>query len=150
MARYTVSLLQFMKPLAHVEALSWPPCVDWSQWRAAGSRRMYSSSLSHTGGTCTKRRCARTPCTHSFLTRTRRYTGGCNFVPRSTPCDNLTRVKSFTSLMVNYTAHANWVDVRAEERHYYSTAHMRVIKSWVASSTSIGLLRILCLFLTVT
>ncbi|WP_297881515.1 hypothetical protein [uncultured Campylobacter sp.] len=26
---------------------------------------------------------------------------GRNFVPRSTPCDNLTRVKSFTSLMVN-------------------------------------------------
>ena len=46
--------------VAHVEVLSWPPCVDWSQWRAAGSRRMYSSSLSHTGGTCTKRRCART------------------------------------------------------------------------------------------
>ncbi len=31
---------------------------------------MYSSSLSHTRGTCTKRRCARTPCTHSFLART--------------------------------------------------------------------------------
>ena len=38
--------------------------------------------------------------THS-LARTRGYTGGRNFVPRSTPCDNLTRVKSFTSLMVN-------------------------------------------------
>src|SRR4051794_34329625 len=33
------------------------------------------------------------PCTHSFLARTRGYTGGRNFVPRSTPCDNLTRVK---------------------------------------------------------
>ena len=87
--------------VAHVEALSRPPCVDWSQWRAAGSRRMYSSSLSHTGGTCTKRRCARTPCTHSFLACTRGYMDGHNFVPRSTPCDNLTRVKSFTSLMVN-------------------------------------------------
>ena len=41
--------------MAHVEALSRPPCVDWSQWHAAGSRRMYSSSLSHTGGTCMKR-----------------------------------------------------------------------------------------------
>ena len=39
--------------------------------------------------------------------------------------------------------------MRAEERHYYSTARMRVVKSWVASSTSIGLLRILCQFLTV-
>ena len=87
--------------MAHVEALSRHPCVDWSQWRAAGSRRMYSSSLSHTGGTCTKRRCARMPCTHSFLARTRGYTGKRNFVPRSTPCDNLMRVKSFTSLMVN-------------------------------------------------
>ena len=87
--------------VAHVEALSWPPCVDWSQWRAAGSRRMYSSSLSHTGDTCMKRRCARTPCTHSFLARTGGYTCRRNFVPRSTPCDNLTRVKSFTSLMVN-------------------------------------------------
>ena len=38
--------------------------------------------------------------THS-LARTRGYTGRRNFVPRSTPCDNLTRVKSFTSLMVN-------------------------------------------------
>ena len=38
--------------------------------------------------------------THS-LACTRRYTGGRNFVPRSTPCDNLTRVKSFTSLMAN-------------------------------------------------
>ena len=38
--------------------------------------------------------------THS-LARTRGYMGGRNFVPRSTPCDNLTRVKSFTSLMVN-------------------------------------------------
>ena len=87
--------------MAHLEALSRPPCVDWSQWRAASSRRMYPSSLSHTGGTCTKRRCARTPCTHSILERTCGYTGGRNFVPRSTPCDNLTRVKSFTSLMVN-------------------------------------------------
>ena len=32
--------------------------------------------------------------------------------------------------------------MRAEERHYYSTARMRVVKSWVASSTSIGLLHI--------
>ena len=87
--------------VAHVEALSRPPCVDWSQWRAAGSRRMYSSSLSHTGGTCTKRRCARTPRTHSFPRTHTRVHGGRNFVPRSTPCDNLTRVKSFTSLMVN-------------------------------------------------
>ena len=39
--------------------------------------------------------------------------------------------------------------MRAEERHYYSTARMRVVKSWVASSTSIGLLRILCQFLTI-
>ena len=38
--------------------------------------------------------------------------------------------------------------MRAEERHYYSTMHMRVVKSWVAS-TSIGLLRILCQFLTI-
>ena len=52
--------------VAHVEALSRPPCVDLLQWRAAGSRRMYSSSLRHAGGTCTKRRCAHTPCTHSF------------------------------------------------------------------------------------
>ena len=52
--------------VAHVEALPRPHCVDWSQWRAAGSRRMYSSSLSHTGGTCTKRRCAHMPRTHSF------------------------------------------------------------------------------------
>ena len=37
--------------------------------------------------------------------------------------------------------------MRAEERHYYSTACMRVVKSWVA--TSIGLLRILCQFLTI-
>ena len=87
--------------VAHVEALSRPPCVDWSQWRAAGSRRMYSSSLSHTGGTCTKQDVhARHTRTHS-LARTRGYTGGRNVVPRSTPCDNLTRVKSFTSLMVN-------------------------------------------------
>ena len=39
------------------------------------------------------------------------------------------------------------MDVRAEERHYYSTARMRVVKSWVASSTSIGLLHILCVHL---
>ena len=26
--------------------------------------------------------------------------------------------------------------MRAEERHYYSTARMRVVKSWVASSTN--------------
>ena len=64
--------------VAHVEALSRHPCVDWSQWRAAGSRRMYSSSLSHTGGTCTKRRCARTPHTHS-LARTRGYMGDAFF-----------------------------------------------------------------------
>ena len=38
--------------------------------------------------------------THS-LAHTRGYTVGCIFVQRSTPCDNLTRVKSFTSLMVN-------------------------------------------------
>ena len=37
--------------------------------------------------------------------------------------------------------------MRAEERHYYCTARMRVVKSWVA--TSIGLLRILCQFLTI-
>ena len=36
--------------------------------------------------------------------------------------------------------------MRAEERHYYSTARMRVVKSWVASSTSIGLLRIVPIF----
>ena len=60
--------------VAHVEALSRPPCVDWSHWRAAGSRRMYSSSLRHTGGTCTKRWCART---HSFpRTHTRVHEGG--------------------------------------------------------------------------
>ena len=35
------------------------------------------------------------------LARTRGYMGGRNFVPGSTPCDNLTHVKSFTSLMVN-------------------------------------------------
>ena len=39
-------------------------------------------------------------CTHS-LARTRGYTVGRIFVQRFTPCDNLTRVKSFTSLMVN-------------------------------------------------
>ena len=39
-------------------------------------------------------------CTHS-LARTRGYTVGRIFVRRSTPCDNLTRVKSCTSLMVN-------------------------------------------------
>ena len=38
--------------------------------------------------------------------------------------------------------------MRAEERHYYSTARMRVVKSWVAS-TSIRLLCILCQFLTI-
>ena len=27
--------------------------------------------------------------------------------------------------------------MRAEERHYYSTARMRVVKSWVSSSTSV-------------
>ena len=32
--------------------------------------------------------------------------------------------------------------MRAEERHYYSTTRMRVVKSWVASSTSIGLLHV--------
>ena len=37
--------------------------------------------------------------------------------------------------------------MREEERHYYSTACMRVVKSWAA--TSIGLLRILCQFLTI-
>ena len=87
--------------VAHVEALSRPPCVDWSQWHAAGMRRMYSSSLSHTGGTCTKWRCARTPHTHSFPRTHTRVRGGRIFVWRSTPCDNLTCVKSFTSLMVN-------------------------------------------------
>ena len=39
--------------------------------------------------------------------------------------------------------------MRVEERHYYSTALMPVVKSWVASSSSIGLLRILCQFLTI-
>ena len=87
--------------VAHVEALSRPPCVDWSQWRVAGSRRMYSSSLSHTAVHARSEDVhARHACTHS-LARTRGYTGGRNFVPRSTPCDNLMRVKSFTSLMVN-------------------------------------------------
>ena len=38
--------------------------------------------------------------------------------------------------------------MRAEERHYYSTARMRVVKSWVAS-TSIGVLHILCQVLTI-
>ena len=40
------------------------------------------------------------------------------------------------------------MDARAEERHYYSTARMRVVQSWVAS-TSVGLLLILCQFLTI-
>ena len=37
--------------------------------------------------------------------------------------------------------------MREEERHYYSNACIRVVKSWVA--TSIGLLLILCQFLTI-
>ena len=37
--------------------------------------------------------------------------------------------------------------MREEERHYYSTVRMRVVKSWVA--TSIDLLHILCQFLTI-
>ena len=37
--------------------------------------------------------------------------------------------------------------MREEERHYYSTTCMQVVKSWVA--TSIGILRILCQFLTI-
>ena len=71
--------------VAHVEALSRPPCVDWSQWRAAGSRRMYSSSLSHTGGTCTKRRCARTPRTHSFPRTHTRVHGRTQFCTKIHP-----------------------------------------------------------------
>ena len=87
--------------VAHVEALSRPPCMDWSQWRASGSRRMYLSSLRHTGGTCTKRRCARTPCTHSFPRTHTRVHGRMQFCTKIHPMYNLTRVKSFTSLMVN-------------------------------------------------
>ena len=40
------------------------------------------------------------------------------------------------------------MDAREEETHYYSTTCMRVVKSWVAS-TSIGLLRIECQFVTI-
>ena len=71
--------------VAHVEALSRPPCVDWSQWCAAGSRRMYSSSLSHTGGTCMKRRCARTPRTHSFPRTHTRVHGRMQFCTKIHP-----------------------------------------------------------------
>ena len=71
--------------VAHVEALLRPPCVDWSQWRAAGSRRMYSSSLSRTGGTCTKRRCARTPHTHSFPRTHMRVHGATHFCTKIHP-----------------------------------------------------------------
>ena len=71
--------------MAHVEALSWPPCVDWSQWRVAGSRRMYSSSLSHTGGTCTKWRCARTPRMHSFPRTHTPVHGGTQFCTKIHP-----------------------------------------------------------------
>ena len=87
--------------VAHVEALSRHPCVDWSQWRAARSRRMYSSSLSHIGGTCMKRRCARTPRTHSFPHTHTRVHGRTQFCTKIPPCDNLTCVKPSTSLMVN-------------------------------------------------
>ena len=71
--------------VAHVEALSRHPCVDLSQWRAASSRRMYSSSLSRTGGTCTKRRCARTPRTHSFPRTHTRVHGGTHFCTKIHP-----------------------------------------------------------------
>ena len=132
--------------VAHVEALSRPLAwIDHSDVLLVPeecTRPPWAALAVHARSENVHARHTRT---HS-VARTHRYTGGRNFVPRSTSCDNLTRVKSFTLLM----AHANWVDVRAEEIHYYSTARMQVVKSWVASSTSIGLLRILCQFLTVT
>ena len=95
--------------VAHVEALSRHPCViNWYQY----------VPIDHSDVLLVPEECTRPPWailsvharsedvharharTHS-LARTRGYTGRRNFVPRSTPCDNLTRVKSFTSLMVN-------------------------------------------------
>ena len=70
---------------APVEAFSRHPCVDWSQWHAASSRRMYSSSLSQTGGTCTKQRCARTPRTHSFPRTHTRVHGRTQFCTKIHP-----------------------------------------------------------------
>ena len=101
MARYTVSLLQFMKPRGtcggvvrtSLRGLITVTCC-WFQKNVlvlSGTLAVHARSEDvH----------ARHACTHS-LARTPGYTGGHNFVPRSTPCDNLTRVKSFTSLMVN-------------------------------------------------
>ena len=97
MARYTVSLLQFMKPrgtcggvvATSLRGLITVTCC-WFQKNVLALPEPYWRYM-HEAKMCTQ----------SFLARTRGYTGGRNFVPRSTPCDNLTRVKSFTSLMVN-------------------------------------------------
>ena len=91
---------------------------SWSQWHMWRRCRDLLAWIDHSDVLLVPEECTRPPWailavharsedvharharTHS-LARTRGYTGGRNFVPRSTPCDNLTRVKSFTSLMVN-------------------------------------------------
>src|SRR4051812_8163373 len=101
MARYTVSLLQFMKPrgtcvsvfATSLRGLITVTCC-WFQKNVLVLPEPYWRYM-HEAKMCTHAMHALIPRTHTG------YTGGRNFVPRSTPCDNLTRVKSFTSLMVN-------------------------------------------------
>ena len=74
--------------MAHVEALSRPPCVDWSHWRAAGSRRMYSSSWAilavHARSEDVHARHAR-PRTHSFPRTPTRVHGRTQFCTKIHP-----------------------------------------------------------------
>ena len=82
---------------------SWSHVGTWHMWRHCRDILVWSD---HSDVLLVPEECTRPPWailsvharsedvharTHS-LARTRGYTGGRNFVPRSTPCDNLTRV----------------------------------------------------------